>query len=81
MHLYCNLSCGHLQAVTMQIQSAAHRQPAKTQQAKRWLNQLQASHSPPTTPPPPAAGQATQHTAVSHMQKTHSDPSILSPNC
>lgn len=49
-HLYCNPSCGCLQAITMQIQSATQSQSAKIQQAKHWLSQLHASHSPHASP-------------------------------
>lgn len=67
-HLYCSLSCGCLQAVTMQIQPGAHSRSAATQQAKPWLSQLHAPH--PVPPDPPPGAQATAHCSKSYAKHT-----------
>lgn len=72
-HLYCNRSCGRLQAIPMEVQSAAQSQSAKS--SKQSLAQrlhASCSHhalpSPPRHPhpPPPAKQHKLQHTAVKH---------------
>lgn len=66
-HLYCNRSCGRLQAIPMQVQSAAQSQSAKS--SKQSLAQPASCQLfPPCSPPPPtpAKQHKLQHTAVKH---------------
>lgn len=69
-HLYCNRSCGRLQAIPMQAQSAAQSQSAKS--SKQSLAQPASCQLfPPSRPPapaplPPAKQHKLQHTAVKH---------------